>query len=290
MKQRLNITLALALSLIVGSSPLLSFASSRNPAKVTLPAKSDRVLRIPQRPKLISRKLSKDSGQPDGQTTTLLPGGRLLLIGGIGPDGQVAPSTVSDPRTGESILLADKSLARAWHSATMLPDGRVLIVGGIGANGQLLESAGIFDPEKRLFQELPKPAVTARAYHSATLLTDGKVLIVGGISGKGLRLSRAELWSFKTQISRTAAGKPTTQRTKARTTLLSDGNVLIEGGFDENGKEVGNAELFNSEAESFNFTTITSDQEGPEVPFLTGSLPQDGAADVEAWNHSKRNP
>jgi RHS repeat-associated protein len=246
-----------------------------------LPAKSDRVLRIPERPKLIYRKLSQNSGQAEGQTTTLLPGGRLLLVGGIGPDGQVVPSTISDPRTGESVLLADKSLARAWHSATMLPDGRVLIIGGIGANGQLLESAGIFDPEKRLFQELPKAGVTPRAYHSATLLTDGRVLIVGGVSAKGLRSSRAELWSFKTQLSRTAAGKPSAQRAKARTTLLSDGNVLIEGGFDENGKEVGNAELFNSEAESFNFTTITSEQEGPETPFLAGSLPQDGATGVE---------
>ncbi len=217
---------------MVGSSSLLSFASSRNPAKVTLPAKSDRVLRIPERPKLIYRKPWKDSGQPDGQTTTLLPGGRLLIVGGIGSDGQVVPSTISDPRTGESILLADKSLARAWHSATMLPDGRVLIVGGIDANGQVWESAGIFDPEKRLFQGLPRAAVTPRAYHSATLLTDGKVLIAGGVSAKGLRLSRAELWSFKTQISRTAAGKPSAQRAKAKTTLLSDGNVLIEGGFD----------------------------------------------------------
>ena len=228
---------------------------------------------------MVSRK-SLRTQAVEGQTTTLLSGG-LLLIGGIGPDSQIAPSTISDPRNGESILLADKSLSRSWHSATMLPDGHVLIVGGIDANGQVVEKAGIFDPEKRLFQELPKAGVTPRAYHSATLLTDGRVLIVGGVSARGLRLSRAELWGFKTQMSRTAAGKPSAQRAKARMTLLSDGNVLIEGGFDENSKEVGNAELFNSEAESFNFTTITSDQEGPETPFLAGSLPQDGATEVE---------
>jgi hypothetical protein len=107
------------------------------------------------------------------------------------------------------------------------------------------------------------------------------VLIVGGVSAKGLWLSRAELWSFKTQISRTATGKLTAQRAKAKTTLLSDGNVLIEGGFDETGKEVVNSELFNSEAESFSFTTISSDQSGPETAFLAGSFPQDGATEVE---------
>jgi RHS repeat-associated protein len=281
MKQRLNITLALALSFMVGTSPLLSFASSRTAGRATLPLKSERLLRMPGRPKPVYRKFPTVQGTPDGQTTTLLPGGRLLLVGGIGPDGKFAPSSVSDPNSGESTILADESLSRAWHSTTMLPDGRVLIVGGIGVNGQVLESAGIFDPEKRLFQALPKTAVTPRAYHNATLLTDGRVLIVGGVTAKGLRLSKAELWNFKTQLSRTAAGKPAAQRTKARTTLLPDGNVLIEGGFDENGKEVGNADLYNTEAESFNFTTIASDQKGPEMPFVTGSLPQDGAADVE---------
>ena len=280
MRRHVNFTIALALSLVLGAGPVLTFASGKNLTRVTVSPKSDRSFpaRVPAG--RTPRKPLQDSG-PLGQTTTPLLNGRLLVIGGVGPDGKIASSSIADPRNGESILLADKSLARAWHSATMLPDGRVLIVGGIGANGQVLESAGIFDPERQAFQELPKPAVTARAYHSATLLTDGRVLIVGGVSAKGLRLSRAELWSFKTQISRTAAGKPSAQRAKARSTLLSDGNVLIEGGFDENGKEVGNAELFNSEAESFNFTTITSEQEGPETPFLAGSIPQDGATGVE---------
>lgn len=280
MRRHVNFTLALALSLVLGAGTVLTFASGKNLTRVTLSPKSDRSFpaRVPAR--RTPRKPLQDS-VPLGQTTTPLLDGRLLVIGGVGPDGQVASSTISDPRNGESTLLTDKSLARAWHSATMLPDGRVLIVGGIGANGQVLESAGIFDPEKLAFQELPKPAVTARAYHSATLLTDGRVLIVGGVSAKGLRLSRAELWSFKTQTSKTTAGKPSAQRANAKATLLSDGNVLIEGGFDENGKEVGNAELFNSEAESFNFTTITSEQEGAETPFLTGSLPQNGATDVE---------
>ena len=281
MKQRLNITLALALSFMVGSSPLVSFASSRNPARVTLPSKRERLLRVPEHPKPIYRKPATVSVQPDGQTTTQLSGGRLLLVGGIGPDGKVAPSTISDPRNGESNLLSGGFFSRAWHSTTMLPDGRVLIVGGVGENGQVLESAGIFDPETRLFKELPKAGITPRAYHSATLLTDGRVLIAGGVSAKGPRLSKAELWSFKTQTSRTAAGKPSAQRTKSRMTLLPDGNVLIEGGFDENGNEVGNAELYNSEAESFNFTTITSGQQGSQAAFLAGSLPQDRAADVE---------
>jgi len=210
----------------------------------------------------------------------LLPAGRVLTIGGIGPNGQVAPSTISDARNGENILLTDKSLERAWHSATMLPDGRVLIVGGIGADGEVLEKAGIFDPDKLSFQELPKAGITPRAYHTATLLTDGRVLIIGGVSEKGLPLSRAELWSFKTLVTRMAAGKLSSQRLKAKATLLPDGNVLIEEGVDEEGKGLGNNEFFNSEAESFNFTTM-SVKDGSETPFLTGSLPNDGATEVE---------
>jgi RHS repeat-associated protein len=281
MKRRINLTLALTLSLILGVSPILTVASSRNPTRTISSPKSALPFRLPKRAKRVSAQAQQNAVQLEGQTTTLLPGGRLLLIGGLQPDGQIAPGIIYNPRTGESVLLADKSLVRAWHSATMLPDGRVLIVGGIDANGQVLQSAGVFDPEKQDFMELPKSGVTPRAYHSATLLTDGRVLIVGGVSAKGGQVSKAELWNFKTEVSKTAVGKLSVQRAKARTTLLSDGNVLIDGGFDRNGNEVRNSELFNSEAESFSFTTISSEPVGTETPFLTGSLPRDGATDVE---------
>jgi RHS repeat-associated protein len=280
MRQRINFTLALALSFILGTGPFFTFAYGKNLTRLPASPKSDPLLPAPARTRRTPRKPLQDS-IPLGQTTTPLLDGRLLLIGGVGPDGHFASSSISDPRNGESILLAEKSLERAWHSATMLPDGRVLIVGGIGASGKVMEETGTFDPEKLAFQELPKAGITPRAYHSATLLTDGQVLIVGGVSANGLRLSRAELWSCKTQKIRTAPGKLSAPRAKAKTILLSDGNVLIEAGFDENGKEIGNNELFNSEAESFNFTTMSSEQGSPETPFLTGSFPQNGATEVE---------
>ena len=236
---------------------------------------------VPERSKPIYRKPARVSVKPDGQTTTQLSGGRLLVVGGIGPRRQGRTQHHLRPSQRRKHFIARRVFSRAWHSTTMLPDGRALILGGVGEKGQVLPGAGIFDPETRLFLELPRTVITPRAYHTATLLTDGRVLIVGGVSAKGSRVSKAELWSFKTKTSRTAAGKPSAQRTKSRATLLPDGNVLIEGGFDENGNEVGNTELYNSEAESFSFTTITSDREGPQVLFLAGSLPQDGAVDVE---------
>ena len=67
-------------------------------------------------------------------TTTLLPSGRVIVIGGE----TLARERLSDveeydPATGEWTVVATMTTPRANHSATLLPDGRVLVVGG-GAN------------------------------------------------------------------------------------------------------------------------------------------------------------
>jgi len=280
MKQRAKFAFVWGLSLILVAGPLFTFANGKTSTVARRSSKRDRSLRV-SAPARNTKSRSRQEVTVLGRTITQLPDGRLLLIGGVGPDGQSVSSSISDPHNGERVSLNDKLLERAWHSATMLPDGRVLIVGGVSSRGELVQSAGIFDAEKLFFQELPAGSVTPRAYHSATLLTDGRVLLFGGISTKSLPLSRAELWSFKTQKSTVVAGRPAGTRLKAKATLLADGNVLIEGGADENEKELRSRELFNSDTESFNFTTLSSERDSQEVPFLAGSLPQDGLTDVE---------
>src|SRR5205814_562900 len=70
-----------------------------------------------------------------GQTATVLPDGRILLLGGVGPSGPVATAEVQDARTGTTLLLPSGLLApRAWHTATVLPDGTVWVWGGLGAD------------------------------------------------------------------------------------------------------------------------------------------------------------
>jgi hypothetical protein len=81
-------------------------------------------------------------------TATLLPDGRVLIVGGDGSHGATASAELWDPITGRSGptgWLADR---RVYHTATLLPDGRVLVAGGLGADleHEYLASAEIWAP------------------------------------------------------------------------------------------------------------------------------------------------
>jgi hypothetical protein len=67
-------------------------------------------------------------------TATLLPDGRVMIVGGFNGDG--GPHTLSsceifDPETDSFLPAPDLPLAVHEHRATLLPDGDVLITGGM---------------------------------------------------------------------------------------------------------------------------------------------------------------
>src|SRR5262249_20817626 len=65
------------------------------------------------------------AGAPTGQTATLLPDGRWLLLGGVGAE---RSAILWDPRSGAGTPAAGKpELSRAFHTATVLADGTVLV-------------------------------------------------------------------------------------------------------------------------------------------------------------------
>jgi hypothetical protein len=67
-------------------------------------------------------------------TATLLPDGRILVVGGLGghgPEGYLPGAEVYDPVLGTWSLTGSMSVPRAVHSATLLVAGRVLVAGGM---------------------------------------------------------------------------------------------------------------------------------------------------------------
>jgi hypothetical protein len=127
----------------------------------------------------------------EGQTATLLSGGRVLIAGGVDAgEVTVASTELYDPATGTFSPTGSLATARSGHSATALPDGRVLIAGGDdGSKG--LASAELYDPAAGKFSPAG-PMTTAREAQTATLLSDGRVLIAGGNDGSK-ELASAEL-------------------------------------------------------------------------------------------------
>ena len=80
-----------------------------------------------------------------GETTTLLPDGRWLMIGGKGAAtaGPLPNAVIWDQRTNVTTPLPNSlQHPRAWHTATVLPDGNVLILGGLDANGEAVSARG----------------------------------------------------------------------------------------------------------------------------------------------------
>ena len=126
------------------------------------------------------------------QTATLLPDGRVLVVGG-----DPKSAEVWDPARGTFSPAGSPPETGYGTSTTALSDGRVLIVGGcIGDQGceRLLASAEVWDPETESFSPAGEMAVT-RWSHTATALPDGRVLVVGGWEEDGVNVrASAEVW------------------------------------------------------------------------------------------------
>lgn len=271
------ISLGLASILIFG--PCLTLAAPSREKKVYRALKTIKNSGTTSRRTLAAR--PQVTALRPGQTVTLLPDGRSLLIGGEENGAPVATASVSDARTGIPVPLTRKlHRARAWHTATMLPDCRILIVGGIGDKGGVVRSAEIFDPQTQSFTTVPESDGAARAHHTATLLTNGAVLITGGKSGQGSTSGKVLLWDFKTGVFTSLTNNLSNARQKHRAILLHDGNVLIEGGKDNNGNPIDVAELYNAGTGTFSLSNISADQADLRESFVTASLPANGASDV----------
>lgn len=198
-----------------------------------------------------------------GHTATLLPDGRVVVIGGESdpdaPIGARPAAEVYDPATNEwtplqpvaadGVTSANTSFSRRNHTATMLANGQLLIAGGepsraTGGGSDLLATAGVYDPTANTWTRTGD-MTAGRGGHTASLLPDGKILVVGGQTG-GSHGYRAEFATTRrapgtadifdpatSQWTSTAA--PVEERTSHTATVLGDGRLLVVGGDGEGG-------------------------------------------------------
>jgi len=156
-------------------------------------------------------------------TATLLPNGKVLVVGGNKDGSIVASAELYDPSTETWTLANRMTVPRSQHTATLLPNGKVLVAGGIG-----LSSAELFDPATGTWTATGS-MTSARRLHTATLLPNGKVLVTGGISSGSGSLSSAETYDPATGTW-TAVGAMAANRASHTATLLPNGKVLVTGG------------------------------------------------------------
>ena len=156
-------------------------------------------------------------------TATLLPNGKVLVAGGVGPNSCSTPTSdaeLYDPASGTWSTTGSLNTARFNHTATLLQSGEVLVAGGYAPQVSL-ETAELYDPATEMWR--PTGSFnTIRAIGSATLLPNDKVLAVG-TSGGGL--TSAELYDPATGTWSTT-GAPSFVPASSHTVLLPDGKVL----------------------------------------------------------------
>ena len=160
-------------------------------------------------------------------TATLLPDGRVLMVGGYPGEGRAptAGMEVFDPAAGTFAPAGTLQVGRADHSATLLPDGRVLVVGGFGADGEALASVELVDPVSGAVTSgpaLPDP----RAAHAAVAVGD-RLLVVGGTTRGGTAVRTTHVLDG---TSWTDGPRLAVPRVKHAAVALADGRVLVVGG------------------------------------------------------------
>ena len=173
-------------------------------------------------------------------TATLLPNGKVLVVGGTNFGGYLASAELYDPAANGGVgawtPTGSLTTARASHTATLLPNGKVLVAGG-QTGGVALASAELYDPAANSGAGAWTPTgslATARKYHTATLLPNGKVLVVGGGTPFFGSDTSAELYDPAANGgvgAWSATGSFATWRYHGHTaTVLLNGKVLVVGG------------------------------------------------------------
>ena len=174
-------------------------------------------------------------------TATLLPDGKVLVVGGENLQYLVeASAEIYDPATDTwSAPRAQPVAPRSQHTATLLPSGLVLIAGGFDiASGLLTPTAAaeLYDPVLHTtttngvttvtggqdFTATAPMAVTHYG-HSATRLADGRVVVVGG------NTTQTEIYD-PASAAWTTQGATGATHTGHGAALLADGRVLVVGG------------------------------------------------------------
>jgi len=154
-----------------------------------------------------------------GHTATLLPDGRVLVVGG-----GTLTAELYNPVSGTFDPTGDPH--KGHGAATLLPNGQVLMTGA--AEFGYPEEYELYDPSSGSF--ILNGTGTSTSWsdgHSATLLSTGMVLIVGS-EYPGEDLASAELYDPVTSTY-TPLGDANDPRLFHTATLLPNGQVLLAG-------------------------------------------------------------
>jgi hypothetical protein len=215
------------------------------------------------------------------QTATLLPDGRVAIIGGVsnaGPNAALASVEIYDP-SSRSFAAGGRLLTpRFDHTATLLADGTILVAGGKSGDGSPLASAEIYDPKTHVPRAVGD-LNTPRSAASAGVTAGGVVVIVGGRDASGEWVQSPEAFDSETGGFREQHPVYGSYRdgmySFAPVVMLLDGRVLVVGGTpsDEPGEFLA---IFDTTATGFGGTDVSIEPGRAARTLATTCLLSDG--------------
>lgn len=216
-----------------------------------------------------------------GQSATLLPDGRWLLLGGEGKNHKaIASATLVLPDGKPQVLAAQLTTSRAAHSATLLPDGTVLIIGGTDSFGEVVPTLQRFDAATGRFTDPEDTGLLPRRGHTATVLMDGRVLIAGGADARGNAVYEAEIYDPMTKAIERFNPKLDAPRLNHIATLLPSADVLLWQGLDAENQPREDGELYEFASQRFSALSKAATAEAirgakaPEVAAIMATRPE----------------
>lgn len=173
-----------------------------------------------------------------GHTTTLLPDGRVVALGGRVSTLSSSAGPGEIYSAGSWSYLPDGPELEALETA-LLPDGKIFIMQEGGGQPY------IFDPQDLSFRETVGDPAGNYGSFTLTLMKNGKVLIVGSMIS-----STAEVFDPVTETFATIAPTPVNKNAHTAT-LLPDGKVMIAGGRISNGTRQSSVHVYDPAADTW---------------------------------------